>query len=439
MKTAKNILKRINDKGFEAFIVGGFVRDTVMGLESHDIDIATNMPMDIIENMWPSCEIGSSRDFGILSIIVNGEIFEIAQFRQEEGSVDNRHPGSVKIVNSFKEDANRRDFTINSLGMDVNNNIIDFFNGKEDIENKIIRTVGNPNKRFDEDFLRMIRACRFAARFGFSIEKKTKKAIKKLSHKIVKISPERIRMELIKISSNGKQLARFIELLDETKLLKFVLPEISALKWINNPIEHHPESRTVFGHVMECLKVSQSSNPIHNIAILFHDIGKLITQGIKDGIPSIPTFHGHDKAGVPLVENIVSRLKFTNKEKDAFIFSIQNHMRFHIILDMKKSKIMKLVENDNWDVLVSVGFADNMCRKNISIDTFNETINHISLIQAEKPQKQIIDIVNGNRIMKLTGLKPGKKIGEIKKRVSDWIIDNNITDEKEIDHKIMEM
>ena len=160
LNSAVKVLKRIEAKGFDAYIVGGAVRDLILGEPIHDCDIATNCPIDVLDNMFKTHDIGKNRDFGIIVATVDGHTFEIAQFREDGTYLDGRRPESVKIVMSFKDDASRRDFTINSMGVDKDGNIIDYFDGKKDIQNKLIRTVGNPKDRFQEDYLRMLRVAR---------------------------------------------------------------------------------------------------------------------------------------------------------------------------------------------------------------------------------------------------------------------------------------
>lgn len=193
----------ILSKHGEAYLVGGCVRDLVMGIEPHDYDISTNVPMDTIESLFNSHDIGKNKDFGIVVIKHNGYIFEVANFRQDGDYSDGRHPNSIKLGVTFQEDTSRRDFTINALGMDRDGNIIDYHGGLKDIENKVIQTVGCPRHRFQEDALRMIRAIRFGARFGFTIDPNLLAEIVNMRGDILKISRERIKDELMKISSYG--------------------------------------------------------------------------------------------------------------------------------------------------------------------------------------------------------------------------------------------
>lgn len=445
LQSAVQILNKINKANYKAYIVGGSVRDIVLGnLKPHDVDIATNMPMDELGRMFKIYDIGKSRDYGIAVVKHGGFDFEIAQFRNDGTYLDGRRPESVNITGKFKEDVERRDFTINAMGINAKGEIIDYFDGKRDIKNKVLKTVGDPYKRFGEDYLRMMRLARFSSRLGFDIEDETEKAAKKLSHNIAGLSPERIRDELIKSASqSGDKFAEYIMTLDRLKLLKFILPEIVNLKWFRENLQHHPETRgkggTVFSHVMQALKKSDSKNPIKNLAILLHDIGKGATFSQEKGLPK---YLEHAKKSVEFVNAIADRLKMSNKERDALIFAVGNHMKFHNILKMKPSKIAKLVNDDNWDVLVAVGRADELVRGLGSEKEFEMIIDKAVKVKEKFGMKQVnkqVKLVDGNEVMKLTGLKAGKKVGEIIKKTTEWIMDNNIEDKDEIEKYIIDL
>ena len=246
LKAGVDVLRKITAKGYEALIVGGAVRDIYMGKTPKDIDIATNMPIEQIEKIWKAVDIGKSRDFGIVTIKHKDFDFEVAQFREDGVYLDGRRPESVKIVQNFKSDASRRDFTFNAMGINKDGVIIDHFECRKAINSKIVQTVGNPLDRFEEDRLRMLRVVRLANRFDFKIHNETKQAIKDKAYTITEISPERVRDELIKMASqSGDKFANAILLLDEIGILKIILPEIVKLKDFKHNIEHHPEGAYV--------------------------------------------------------------------------------------------------------------------------------------------------------------------------------------------------
>ena len=446
LSSAVKIIQKINKKGYKAFIVGGTVRDVILGQEPHDVDIATNMSINEISNLWKTYDIGKSKDFGIVVIKEGGYNFEISQFRNDGKYLDGRRPDSIKISGSFEDDAGRRDFTINAMAIDKNGNIIDYFDGKKDIKNKILRTVGDPKKRFGEDHLRIMRAARFSSKLGFEIEKDTKKAAQKLSDKILELSPERIKDEIIKAAAqSGGKFANYIIELDKLKILKHILPEVLNLKFWRENLQHHPETRggggTVWTHTMEALRKSNTADPIANLSILLHDIGKGITFSQKEGLPK---YLGHAKASIDLVNNIADRLKMSNKERQSLIFAVGKHMQFHNLLSMRPSKIAKLVSDNNWDVLVAVARADEFSRGETFMHAgeFEKIIDKAIKIKEKyglQPVKKQLKLVDGNKVQYILGIKQGPKVGEVIRKTTNWILDNNINpeDQKIIDDYII--
>ena len=437
------LIQKINKSGYKAYIVGGPVRDITLGNQPNDIDIATNMPMKLLEKMFKTYDIGKSKDFGIVVVKEGGFSFEVAQFRNDGKYIDGRRPETVKITGRFEADAGRRDFTVNDMGINAKGEIIDYFDGKRDIVNKVLRTVGDPLKRFGEDYLRMMRLARFSSKLGFDIDPETKKAAKKLSPNILSLAPERIRDELMKSASqSGEKFAEYIQILGDLKILRLILPEVMNLKWFRENLQHHPETRghggTVFSHVMAALKQSKTADPIKNLAILLHDVGKGATLSHEKGLPR---YLRHARKSVELVYAISDRLKMSNKERDALIFSVGNHMKFHNILKMKPSKIAKLVTDDNWDVLVAVGHADEYARGETfrHAGEFEKIVDKAVEIKNKYGTKEVVKrlkLVDGNHVMTITGLKPGPKVGEIIKNTTEWIMDNDVKDQDIIDDYI---
>ena len=440
------ILKAINKAGFRAYIVGGSVRDIILGdLKPHDIDIATNASIDTLNKLFKKTyDIGKSKEFGIVTVKQDSFDFEIAQFRKDGTYSDGRRPDSVSVTGSFKEDVERRDFTINAMGINAQGEIIDYFDGRKDIKDKVLKTVGDPRERFGEDYLRMMRLPRFASKLGFEIEKGTEKAAQKLSTNIQNLPPERIKDELIKAASqSGDKFANYIIQLDKLKLLRFILPEVVNLKWFKERLDFHPETKgeggTIYSHVLNALKKSNTANPIANLAILLHDIGKGVTFTEVEGLPR---YLGHAKEGLNLVAEIAKRLRMSNKEKDALMFAVGNHMKFHDILDMKPSKIAKLVNDENWDVLVAVARADEYARGFMfkHKGEFEKIVDKAVKIKEKYGQATVnnqLKLVDGNDVMQLTGLKPGPKVGEIITKTTEWILDNNIENKEEINKYIL--
>jgi len=438
LASAINVLKKITSKGYEAYITGGSVRDIILGIDPHDVDIATNMPIEELQRLYKTYDIGKSKDFGIVVVREGGHSFEVAQFREDGEYLDGRRPEKIKVTLSFEADAKRRDFTINAMAVDKDGSIIDYFDGRKDIKNKILRTVGNPRDRFGEDYLRMMRAARFASKFDFSIDPETEKAAQELAVNIKKLAPERIKDEIFKAAGQpGDKFAKYLIYLDKMGILELILPEISKLKGMEHDPQFHPEGG-VWEHILSALKINKLTDPIINISILLHDIGKGITYAQRPN--GLPSYIAHAEEGIELANQIADRLKFSNEERDKILFSVANHMRFQEILHMKPSKIFKLVSDKNWDVLLAVSKADWFARGNIEEKEFEDIVMKAAEVKDRWGMKLInntIKIVDGNRVMKLTGLKPGKQVGDIIRKVSEIVLDQGIEDEKEIDELIL--
>jgi tRNA nucleotidyltransferase (CCA-adding enzyme) len=444
LQGALSILEKIEGAGHEAFIVGGAVRDMVMGIEPKDFDISTSADFNALEKIWKLHDIGKSKNFGICVIEENGFRFEVAQYRVDSKESDGRRPNSIKITSSFKDDCSRRDLTVNALGMDKNGNVVDYFNGLQDIENKILRTVGDPTERFKEDFLRMIRVCRFSARLGFTIESETKKAIRIYAINVGDLSPERIKDELWKMASQpGDKFADAVSTMLETSILRVILPEISMLSCFEQSTVHHPEGNgNVLQHVLAAVRQNKTNDPLINISLLFHDIGKDVTH-TWDEKKNRHAYHGHGDAGGKLIEKIAERLKFSNDEKEAIVFAAVNHMKLHgrTFLEMSTAKCLKLIKDKNWELLKTVSFCDTSCRLHAyDPKTWDVVMDKVKMIEEKfsnvDPSK-VTRLVNGKRVMVLTGANPSPLIGQIVKRVSEVIVNQNVTSDEEIDNLIL--
>ena len=447
LQSAVRVLKKINKSGYKAYIVGGTVRDIILGLDPHDADIATNMPIDELAKIWRVHDIGKSKDFGIVVVSEGGKRFEVAQFRTDGKYFDGRRPESIKVAGSFEEDVSRRDFTINAMGVDSNGVIYDYFDGKKDIKNKVLRTVGDPRKRFGEDKLRVMRAARFAAKHELDIEKETERAAKSMAADVTQLPYERIRDEIFKAASmGGQKFANYLIILDKLKILQHIMPELQTLKWHKETPGHHPETvgkgGTVWAHVIEALKTSNTTDPIKNLAIVLHDVGKSMTGSPGTGKKAgMHTYYNHAEIGVKMVDQIATRLKLSNSERQAILFAVGNHMKFHKILKMRPGKVAKLVADENWDVLVAVARADEFSRGETFMHAgeFEKILDKAIELKKKHGLNSVnktFQLVSGNRVMELTDLKPGPKIGEIIRKTTMWIIDNDVKDDQKINNYI---
>ena len=401
-------IEDIGGPSSEALIVGGAVRDMVLRRPINDVDIGTNVDLALIEQRFKSDNIGKSKTFGIINVHFEDEQFEVAHFRQEAEYSDGRHPDSVSLVKTFKGDSERRDFTWNAMGLNTKGEIVDYHNGLDDLKAGVIRTVGDANLRFTEDALRILRLLRFAVKMGFKIDPATMASAKELSHMVDKLSVERIAEEFYKVAGiSGQAFASYLEKLDEIGLLQKIIPELYNLKNFQHSKTHHPEGNgIVFGHVMEALKHSRSKDPVTNLAIAFHDLGKGTTYVYQDGKH---TYNGHEEAGVALVEEIGKRLKLSTKDTEIMAFCAANHMRVHKIYDMKKSKVVAMVNSPYWSYLKDVSFADEMCRgfaHSTPVD-FKNKVEYAEGLAAnankggtsEELRLRIKKIVDGNKLM----------------------------------------
>jgi len=448
LKKGVEIITRLEKEGgpkARAYIVGGAVRDIVTGeKEPDDIDIATNVPIDRIEQIFgKSHDIGKNKEFGIVIVTVDGEDFEVANFRSDGTYSDGRRPDSVKIEMDFKTDAGRRDFTINAMGVDKDGNIIDYFDGQKDIKNKLIKTVGDPEQRFGEDYIRMLRAVRFGSRLGFKISDETMAAIQKMAKNISPkeagqtkgVAGERIYKELGKMAAQeGPKFAEAIETLDKSGMLQYILPEIAKMKEFKHNGEHHPEGG-VWEHTLAALRSSNVKDPLVNLGILLHDVGKPATHTLD--AEGKHRYFGHAQAAEDLIETIAARFHLDNDMKRKLQFAAINHMKIHELLKMSNSKIAELMDNDGFEVLMKVSEADAKARgRMFDQKEWDQITNKIAELSERFKDRKAIEaikkVVNGGWVMQLRGIKGGPEVGRIINTTVEWILNNNI-DVKDID------
>ena len=341
LSTAVGIATKLREHRFQAWLVGGCVRDLALGREPKDYDIATDARPDRLLELFPKAQFVGAQ-FGV--VLVEG--VEVATFRSDHAYQDGRHPSEVTFEADPKQDVLRRDFTINALLLDplaMSSPVVDYVGGQEDLRNHIIRAIGDPEQRFQEDHLRMLRAVRFAARFGFEIEPATMAAIQKLHQQILRVSPERIRDELVRILTEGAARRGF-ELLDETGLLGDVLPEVAAMKGVQQPPQFHPEG-DVWTHTLIMLEGLKSPEPELALGVLLHDVGKPGTFRVADRI----RFDGHVELGERMARDILSRLRFSNAEIEQVVALVANHMRFKHVHEMRESTLKRMLRLNRFD------------------------------------------------------------------------------------------
>ena len=339
--TAIQIADRLRERGFQAWLVGGCVRDLLLGREPKDYDISTDARPDQLIELFPQAQLVGAQ-FGV--VLVDG--VEVATFRSDHSYQDGRHPAKVTFETDPKQDVLRRDFTMNALLLDpaaLNSEVVDYVGGLADLRNHIIRAIGDPEQRFEEDHLRMLRAIRFAARFGFEIEPGTLAAIQKLHARIARVSPERIRDELVRILTEGAARRGF-ELLDASGLLGDILPEVAAMKGVEQPPEFHPEG-DVWTHTLLMLEGLRRPTPTLALGVLLHDVGKPGTFRVAERI----RFDGHVELGERIARDILNRLRFSNAEIDQVLALIANHMRFKHVPEMRDSTLKRMLRMDSFE------------------------------------------------------------------------------------------
>ena len=339
--TAKDLADRIvaalRSAGHQALLVGGCVRDLLLGRKPKDYDVATDARPEQIAALFPRSGLVGAQ-FGVVLVRDGDAVVEVATFRSDLAYTDGRHPEGVRFESSPRADALRRDFTINGLFLDPESGeTLDFVGGIEDLRNAVIRAIGDPIQRFQEDHLRLIRAVRFAARLAFRIEPGTMAAIQKMARTIQRVAPERVRDELVRILLEGGARYGF-ELLDTSGLLVHILPEIAAMKGVEQPPEFHPEG-DVWTHTLMMLEGLDHPTPALAMGVLLHDVGKPPTFRVADRI----RFDGHVEAGVRMARDILTRLRFSNDDMDQTLALVDNHMKFKDVPRMKESTLKRFL------------------------------------------------------------------------------------------------
>ena len=424
-KEVKNIIEKLNKAGFEAYIVGGCVRDFLIEKEPTDWDVTTSAKPGEIMKVFPD----SFYENNFLTVTAKtgsqdpklAEI-EVTTYRFEAKYSDKRHPDKVEYAKTLEEDLARRDFTINAMALDLDKKIIDPFGGQKDLENKIVRAVGNPEERFGEDALRMLRAVRFSAAFGFKIEEKTAKAIKKNSVWLEAISKERIRDELVKIIT-ADNASTGVEALKELGLLKYILPELLDNVGVSQSKHHKFDC---YEHAIRALDYAAKKNFSFyaRMAALLHDIAKPKTKrGEGDGA----TFYGHEIVGAKMVFQILNRLKFSKKD----VVKITKLVRYHLFyynVGVTKASVRRLVKNvgpENMQELLQVREADRIGSGVPKAEPYK--LRHLKYLVEKVTQDPILPTmlaVGGDEVMKILKIKPGPKVGQILDILLGHVLDN---------------
>jgi poly(A) polymerase len=411
---ATQIIRTLRGAGHQAYLVGGCVRDLLLEREPADYDVTTDATPNEVMRIFPETYAVGAQ-FGVVLVPVRdggGKTVEVATFRSDIGYSDGRHPDQVRFSKRAQEDVERRDFTINGLLLDpIANKVLDFVGGRKDLDAGIIRTIGRPELRFAEDKLRMLRAVRFAARFGYTIEPETFAAIQKLAAGVYQVSCERVRDELTKMLTEGHARQAFL-LLDETGLLCEILPEISAMKAVRQPPEFHPEG-DVFVHTLLLLQeLPHPCPPTLAWGALLHDVGKPPTFRVA---PDRIRFDNHVDVGVKMAEEICRRLRFSNDAVEQILALVANHMRFAHVPQMKESTFKKFVRMPHFEEHIELHRLD--CRASHGdLRSYNFTRERIAAIPPETIRPA--PLISGDDLI-AAGYLPGPRFKEILSLVED--------------------
>ncbi len=442
---ATAIIRTLRQQGFQAYLAGGCVRDLLLQREPADYDIATSATPTQVMDIFPDTYAVGAQ-FGVVLVptypvssvppvvepsaedlqnVKGTRTVEVATFRSDHGYSDGRRPDEVRFSQDPREDVARRDFTINGMMLDPGvgeitaGEVLDFVGGRNDLEAGIIRAIGDPHRRFAEDKLRMLRAVRFAARFVYEIEPATLAAIQHLAREIQVVSHERVRDELTKMLT-GSHARRAFLLLDECGLLKEVLPEITAMKGVQQPPEFHPEG-DVFVHTLLLLEnLPHPCPPTLAWGALLHDVGKPATFRVA---PDRIRFDNHVDVGVKIAEQICERLRFSNHDASQILALVDNHMRFSHATRMNQSTLKKFLRMPGFDEHLALHRADSLAsHRNLS--TYEFVRERLTEIPPEKIRPAAL--VTGDDLI-AAGYAPGPRFREILEAVEDAQLEGRLS------------
>ena len=442
-ETAISIVKKLRQEGHSAYFAGGCVRDQLMGNTPKDYDIATSARPEQVTSLF-SHTVTVGAQFGVVLVLIDGQQVEVATFRSDGNYADGRHPDEVTYTDDARLDVLRRDFTINGLLWDpLTETLLDYVGGREDIRSCIIRTIGDPGHRFQEDKLRLMRAARFSARFGFELETGTRDTIQALADQILLVSKERLRDELIKILTEG-YASRGVQLLETLGLLRPILPEISDLRGVEQPPEFHPEG-DVWVHTLLMLQLmdetrrdlAQGSNPTATdwagtpgsdaypsislaLGVLLHDVGKPQTFEVKDRI----RFNNHCEVGARMALRICERLRFTNRHTERVTRLVRDHLKFKDLPQMRPATLKRFLRQEGFEEHLELHRLDCL-GSHRNLDLWQISKDYLTQLKPEEIRPA--PLISGDDLIAL-GYRPGPIFKEILKAVEDAQLDLVIHD-----------
>jgi poly(A) polymerase len=415
-KLAFAIVRQLRSNGHKAYLVGGCVRDRLLGIPPKDFDVTTDASPGQLATYFPRALLVGAH-FGVV-LVQEGEVqVEVATFRSEGGYSDGRRPDEVRFETEPILDAQRRDFTINALLQDpLSGEVFDYVGGRADLANKTIRAIGNPARRFQEDHLRMLRAIRFAARLHFTIEDKTREAIVRQAESVRTVSAERVRDELVRILTEGGA-SRGLQLLDELGLLVHVLPEVKALQGVEQPPEFHPEG-DVWTHVLLMLENMVRSSPSLALGVLLHDVGKPSTFRRADRI----RFDGHAEVGATMAKDLLERLRFSKDEVEHVTALVAHHMKFKDVGKMRASTLKRFLRLPNFEDHLELHRLDCLASngRQECYDFVRQKLSELNLERLHPPR-----LISGRDLIS-AGYSPGPNFAAALEAVETAQLDGDI-------------
>jgi len=419
---ALRICRTLTENGHQAYLVGGCVRDTELGRVPADYDVATDATPDRVQKLFQgSVDVGAK--FGVILVVEDGAQVEVATFRSDVGYSDGRHPDHVVYSRTPEEDVRRRDFTINGLLLDPQTGkILDFVGGRDDLKAGIVRAIGEPERRFNEDKLRLVRAVRFAARFDYQIEAATLAAIRKLAPLVRQVSAERLRDELTRLLTEGAARRAF-ELLDETGLLSPLLPDIARMKGVEQPPQFHPEGDVWIHTRLMLEQLAAGCSPTLAWGVLLHDVGKPPTFKPPSGPGDRIRFDHHVEIGAAMAKEICRELRFSNEDTEQIESLVANHLRFKDAAQMKASTLKRFVRLPRFEEHLELHRLD--C---LSSHRHLDAYEFVQRFFAETPPDEVhpARLVTGEDLKQL-GLVPGPQFKEILRAVEDAQLEGRLT------------
>ncbi len=418
---ARRVIEALNRRGYQALLVGGCVRDLLLEKKPKDWDVATDARPDQMLALFPETNLVGAQ-FGVVRVREGDEVVEVATFRSDGEYRDGRRPEEVRYEKDPREDALRRDFTINALFLNAaTGDVIDYVGGREDLQERFIRAVGEPEKRFREDQLRLLRAIRFAARLGFQIEPATWAAIQRLAPEVRTVAMERVRDELTRILTEGGAKYGF-DLLDSSGILLELLPEVAAMKGVEQPPQYHPEG-DVWVHTLLVLDQLECPTATLAWAALLHDVGKPPTFRVADRI----RFDGHAEVGVEMAHAILARLRFPKEQSERIERLIADHMKFKDVHAMRESTLKRFVRQPAFDEHLALHRADSLS-SNGNLDAYEFVRGKLAEMPVEllKPEP----LITGRDLIE-RGYVPGPRFAEILATVEDAQLEGKLRSKEE--------